>query len=146
MNGIDPSSSFRQKAELRFMPILFLTTESQQAAKSRGGTPALRAGSSNLPRRIRCSTPSWSCAELADMGESSRSWKRIALLSRNGSGRFAAVYLGDTLLLTSFEGFGFSHSMGDALGAACSRSWLLSSSITCSIARHHDAIYGVELP
>ncbi len=45
------------------------------------------------------------------MGESSKSWQRIALLSVvTAAGVFAAVYLGDPLYHELLEGLGFSHS------------------------------------
>ncbi len=80
------------------------------------------------------------------MGESSKSWQRIALLSVvTAAGVFAAVYLGDTLYHELLEGLGFSHSMGDALGAALAVMAAFVVHHVLSIARYHDAIYGVEL-
>jgi methyl-accepting chemotaxis protein len=80
------------------------------------------------------------------MGGSSKSWQRIVLLSVvTATGVFAAVYLGDTFYHELLEGLGFSHSMGDALGAALAVILAYVVHHALSVARYHDAIYGVEL-
>ena len=80
------------------------------------------------------------------MGERSKSWQRIALLSVvTAAGVFAAVYLGDTLYHELLEWLGFSHPMGDALGAALAVMLAFVVHHALSMARYHDAIYGVEL-
>ena len=65
MNGIELIREVRKLPAYKFVPILFLTTESQQSINSKPRPPAPRAGSSSRRPPTNCSIrSSWSSSRV----------------------------------------------------------------------------------